>query len=425
MIVEMLSNGLVQGAVIVAIAYCSVRCVPERNASTRCALWFVALLALAIVPVLTVVSNVGAQILSALRPAAGSEHGIIISLLPVGALERGATQLGAPATWWIVAIWLTGVVIQGARLAASFVRIERIRRNAEPRAFPGGRVLVSRDVTIPIAAGLFDPVVILPAPIVETLAPKDLARVVAHERAHIRRKDVASNFIQRLIETTLFFNPWVHLIGSNIIKEREAACDDLAVQSTGTADDYAECLATLARGVRQRRAPLLSPSALGSKKSVVTRIERLLRNGNSGATSLNYYSIGGTIVLFAILTLALQTLSPASTAPAYALQSSPSSGSNIVAAACSLPYADAKVVTAAPPEIPSSVALVKGYVNILVTIAPNGQVSKTTVEHTSGNPQVDAAVLKAAKSSTYTPARKNCAPVTGSYLFHAEFVPQH
>ena len=173
-----------------------------------------------------------------------------------------------------------------------------------------------------------------------------------------------------------------------------------------------------------RRTPLLTPSAFGSSKSVISRVERLIRNGESGAISLNYYSIGGTIMLLVILTLALQTLSPASAVPVHGVQSSLSSGSNVVASACSVPNTDAKVVTAAPPEIPHSAGPLQGFVNVLVTIAPNGTVSKATVQHSSGHSQVDTAVLNAAKASTYSAARQNCAPVTGTYLFHAEFAPQ-
>ena len=50
MIVSTLLNGLLQGAAILGIVYCIVRFVPERNASTRYALWSVALLALVFVP---------------------------------------------------------------------------------------------------------------------------------------------------------------------------------------------------------------------------------------------------------------------------------------------------------------------------------------------------------------------------------------
>lgn len=423
MIVTVLFNGLVQGAAIVAISYFAVRCVPERNASTRCALWFVALLALVFVPVLATVSQLGAQLVDAMRPSAGEQ--VIVSLFPVGTLARAATQLAAPATLWIVAAWLVGMAVQGLRLMVSFIRIERIRQKAERTEICGERVLVSDDVTIPIAAGLFDPAVILPRTVVETLGPRDLERIVAHERAHIRRNDILGNFVQRLIEMALFFNPWVYVIGRNIAKEREAACDDLAVQRTGTAGEYAECLASLARSVCHKKSPLFTPSALGSSTSVISRIERLVRNGESGATSLNYYSIGGTVVLLAILTLALQTLSPASTLSAYAPRTALSNSPTAVAATCSAPNTGAKVVTAAMPQIPHLTAASHGFVDILVTIAPTGAITRASVTHSSGNSQVDTAVLNAAKSSTYSPARQNCEPVAGNYDFHAVFAPEH
>jgi TonB family protein len=422
MIVSILFNGLLQGAAIVAIAFLAARCVPERNAATRYALWFAALLALLVVPVLTVVSNVGAQLVAALRPLGGG-HGITISLLPVGTLTHDATRLAASATTWIVAFWLAGVLVAGSRLVVSFIRIERIRRNATPIDLYGQRVLVSTDIAIPVAGGLFQPAVILPKTVVETLASSDLARVVAHERAHIRRNDLAGNLIQRCIEAMLFFNPWVYVIGRHLVDERESACDDRAVALTGEATDYAQCLATLAQGANHRRDVLLTPSALGSRNSVIARIERLIRNGASGVTSLNYYAIGGTIVLFAILTLALQAFSPAAAAPAYAPAASLSSGSTLVASACTKPNDFAKVVNPAMPQIPDSAGKAQGYVNVLVTIEPNGSVGNARLQHSSGNQQVDAAVFNAAKTSTYSPALHNCVPVAGTYVFNAKFDP--
>jgi TonB family protein len=422
MIVAALFSSLVQGCAIAAITYLAVRCVPERNAATRCALWFVALLALLFIPVLTVASDAGAQLLAALRPSAGP-GAIVVSLLPVGTLAHQATRLAAPAGLWILSLWLIGVTAQSARLAVSFLRVEGIRRGAEPSGIDGGRVLVSAEIAIPIAAGLFDPVVIIPKRVADTLARGDLARVVAHERAHLARNDIAGNLVQRAIEAILFFNPWAHLIGRQISNEREAACDDVAVQRTGTAGDYVKCLASLAQSISARQAALLTPSALRSRRSVVARIERLARNGAPGATSLNYYSIGGTIMILALLTLALQALSPASTVSANAPAMLQSTGSRLVASACSVPNAAARVVTPAEPQIPHSAGPVHGFVNIGVTISPSGQVAKAVVEHSSGIAAVDAAVLKAAKASTYSPARKDCAPVAGEYIFHAEFEP--
>ena len=50
MIANVLFNGLWQGAVLVAIAWFLTRLIPRSNAATRYAVWFLTLLALAVVP---------------------------------------------------------------------------------------------------------------------------------------------------------------------------------------------------------------------------------------------------------------------------------------------------------------------------------------------------------------------------------------
>lgn len=418
MIVSVLLNGLVQGTCIVAVTYVAGLSVSQRNAPTRYALWFAALLALAVIPVLTGVSTLGAHLLDAVRPSTGVA--MIISLVPVETFTAQAEHLLVLP--WLVAAWAFGVTAYALRLAVSFWRIERIRSRAA--SLDGyADVLVSEDIAIPIAAGLRNPIVIIPKDVADTFAAEDLERVIAHERAHISRGDIIGNLIARAIEALLFFNPWVYLIGRNLVNEREAACDDLAVQRIGTATDYAECLASLAQRLRRGQRQLLTPSALGARNTVVKRIERLVRNGATNATSLNYYALGGTIVVFAVLTLALQALSPALATSGITSTGQPGAPA-LVAAACTVPNAPAAVTNAAMPEIPRTAAPLRGFVNVLVTIAPTGTVSKAVVDHSSGDARVDAAVLKAATTSTYSPARKKCEPVGGSYIFHAEFAPR-
>ncbi len=421
MIVAILLSGLIVGALIVAIAYVAARLVPEGDASTRYALWFASLLALVAVPVFALASTAGAQLLSLLRPS--GVQGVTITLLPVGALARDATAVPASATGWLVAAWAVGVAFGFARLLASYVRIEGIRRRARSHEIGGERVLVSADIAIPIAAGFIAPAVILPEAIVATLAPADVRRIVAHERAHIRRGDVLGNLVQRSIEALLFFNPWVYAIGRNLVHERESACDDLAVARTGEAEDYAVCLVALARGIGHRRAPLLTPSAFGSRNALVTRIDRLLRNGSSRATSLNYYSIAGTVAAFALLTLTLQACEKSPTPASTAQPVRSTSNAHVAsAAACTTPNADAMVTNPVAPNMPHAVLGPKSA-NILVAIDAHGNVSKTTIAKSSGDRQLDAAAVVAAGASTYSPARVNCNPVPGKYIFHVEFNP--
>ena len=416
MIARILFDGLWQGALVVAVALAVVRTVPSRDATTRYAIWFAALLALVAVPVLAALSNTGALLLAAARPHA-SDGRWTLSLIPVTSLAHGTASLAASVLPWVGAAWIAGVAACLIRLGASLIRIGRIRANATP--LPQGGVLVSNDIAIPIAVGLFAPAIVVPKRLLETLPPADLERILAHERAHVRRRDVAGNLVQRLIEALLFFNPWVYAIGRNLTLEREAACDDWAIADTGASDAYAACLASFARTLR--RAPLAAPSALGSRHALLARIERLARDATR-PIALNRYAIGGTIVLFAILTLALEAFSPAlAFAPAPA-SSTPGSFANVLAAACTHPNVDATVTSPAQPQLPHGANL-KGSATATVTIAPNGSVAAASITKSSGSPQIDKAVLDAARHSTYSPKLVNCKPVQGSYLFHADFAP--
>ena len=72
MIVGVLFAGLWQGAAVAAIGYLVICAVPRRNATTRYAVWFSALLALVAVPLLTNLSDLGALVLAALQPRTAS-----------------------------------------------------------------------------------------------------------------------------------------------------------------------------------------------------------------------------------------------------------------------------------------------------------------------------------------------------------------
>jgi TonB family protein len=422
MIVVALFNGLWQGAVIFAVAYALSRTIPKQASATRYALWFATLVALVLVPILTTVSNAGSLLLEIFRThSTGATYAI--SLLPTGPLAQHADAWFEKSVPWILYAWLLGVGLNALRLGRSFVRICRIRRDA--RALDGGDpdVFTSEEVIVPIVAGFFNSVVVIPKALLADLAPGDLQRIIEHERAHVRRKDSLGNLVQRLIEAALFFSPWVRLAGACLSEEREAACDDWVVEKIGSPEEYAACLATLAHAVHPSAVPMLVPSAFQSRHALISRIERL-GSTEPRRLTINAFTLGVTIVIFILMTLALQVLSPAwalsPTAQAGA-QGSPTAAST-VAAACAHPNSDAQVVTPMEPALPHGLKL-RGMVNVVVTIAPSGHVTNASVSHSSGNAAVDGAVVDAARHSTYSPKIVDCAPVQGRYVFHVEFAP--
>ncbi len=421
MSVAILCNGLWQGALIVALTYAISKLVARGSAATRHALWLVALCAIAVAPIATATSDAGAALLRAF--ASHSTHpGVTIALLPAGAYvddARGWLERAAP---WIVFAWLLGVFVASVRLVASFVRVETIRRGAQPLSSAEPDLFASRELTVPIVAGIFRPVVVVPHDLREKLSHEDLRRVVEHERAHVRRGDPLWNLVQRVIEAALFFNPWVRIAGAALSAEREAACDDWVVERTGSADAYAVCLATLAQMLRAQKPPLLAAGAYRSRHALVARIERLCAAGPR-RLGINTYALGGTIVLFIAATLALQAFSPAlALTPAQTGVDSLSSGASVIAAACTNRNVEAKAVNPAMPELPHGFK-VSGDVVVAVTLSSSGHVTRTKVTHSSGNAAIDNAVVAAARSSTYSPKLVNCKPVAAQYLFRADFKP--
>ena len=405
--IQMLLNGLWQDAFIVAVAAGVTVFVPQRHAATRYAVWFAALIALALLPF--------SGQFSLAEPASAIPSSVIrTTTVASNMTERAASVDGL----WSAAFWVAGVIIGMVRLALNYLQIARIMRTSVRAPHIGEDVFTSSSVAIPIAAGFRHPVVIVPDDVAATLDRTDLDCIVAHERAHIRRNDIVGNLLQRLLESLFFFNPWVYVIGRQLVKEREAACDDWAVRSASDYDRYASCLVSLAQRNPRAVTPLLSPSAIGSGRMLVGRIARLL-NGKATQLKTNYVVLAGAIGLFALLAFAFQAPSSlASTGNAVA-----ANNSNLLDPKC---WGDATVLNPVAPVIPKAVAKAHPHsqASVLVTIAANGLASAVKVVDSSGNSIIDKAASDAAAHSTYKPEMRHCKAVAdGKYLFHIEVGP--
>jgi TonB family protein len=431
MILTLVWNVLWQGALICALTALALRLVPPGNATTRYAAWFVALLALVSVPILTSSVHLS-SILASLTRSAGSSHGAF-SLVPLGPIGANAMQwLAWPAAFdsgslsvALLALWFAGTSFGLVRLGVSLARIAQIRRDAtEIARLDDVPVLACADLSIPIATGIAAPAILLPDNLVQTLTAKDRRCTIEHELAHLRRGDVAGNAVQRVLEAAFFWNPWIHVVSRHLVIEREAACDDWAVHRLGEPSAYAFCLAELARRVVKTNAPLLTPSALGSRNALVARIERLMSERGQYESKLNYFAVGGIVVLFAVITLVFQAIAPAQ-AQTASLEANAVQPSQIAQAACKNPNAPPEALNPVPPELPKSPRLTQPVSAVVVVkVGADGKAHGATVYKSSGNSIFDQAVLVAAEKSTYTPRLVNCAPESGVYLFRADFTPE-
>jgi beta-lactamase regulating signal transducer with metallopeptidase domain len=393
-IVAALLNSLWQGAIVLAIAAAINVLVPAHHAASKYLVWLVALLAIAVVPAYTAFApqEVYPAIPGVVVKASSATSGVV-------------TQAADYAGLWLLAAWIAGATICFGRLLLSGVRIAMLLRASSPAPELGNDVRISNDVSIPVAAGFVRPIVVMPSRMVASLPEPELRALIEHERAHIVRGDIPTNLLARAIEALLFFNPWVYLIGREITKQREAACDDRAVLATGSADTFAASLASVALSVRDT-SRLLTPGAGGSKRLLLARIARLL-TGKEPVVKTNYIPAAICAAVLGVTTLALSTKGIA--------QSQTTNGDT--SAHCNH---DVTVLMPQPPDISKADFTANVSAVARVTVATDGHPQSAKIVKSSGSKAIDDATVSAAMRSTYAPKVIGCVAVTGSYLFHVD-----
>ncbi len=228
--------------------------------------------------------------------SAGFSAGIIESNLdcnPCASTTAGiATGPSYPSlfTPFLVVFWLVGASIMALRLVLELVYIQRLSIHAWPveakwtsmiqnyasrlGIWKEVRLLESDWVSSPVTVGVIQPIVLLPIGLINGLTSDQVACILAHELAHIRRYDFIVNIAQSVVEMLLFFNPAVWWISKRIREERELCCDDMAVELTGSKHQLAYTLAKLEEW--RMEVPGLAMSFNSPKSKVVERIHRLI-----------------------------------------------------------------------------------------------------------------------------------------------------
>jgi beta-lactamase regulating signal transducer with metallopeptidase domain len=101
--------------------------------------------------------------------------------------------------------------------------------------------------------GIFRPAVILPSEVMHALTPAQLRAVLAHEICHVRRHDNLTAAVHHCVQILFWFYPPVWWIGANLLREREAACDEEVVDEGHEQEVYAESILNACRlGVMAR-----------------------------------------------------------------------------------------------------------------------------------------------------------------------------
>lgn len=165
------------------------------------------------------------------------------------------------------------------REGALFEQLQTLCRRAGLRHAP--RLCVSPHISSPATVGVLRPQICVPARALDELDPVHQEAMLAHELAHVARRDPQWAFLGRLLERALFFQPLNRVARRELAEIAEYRADDWAVRQTGRGLCLARCLAEVAGWIVERRpvVGLLPMATRGSQLG--RRIERLLERGAS------------------------------------------------------------------------------------------------------------------------------------------------
>lgn len=168
------------------------------------------------------------------------------------------------------------------------------------------RLWVSHHIDVPATIGFMKPVILIPLASINQFSADQLEAIILHELSHIKRNDYLINLFISIIETLLFFNPFIVLLAKVIKRERENCCDDFVIQYQYDRHAYASALLSLEQF---RNSDLrLAIGATSGKKQLLLRIKRIMEvNSNS---NFNYGQKLAALLLITGVICSVAWLSP-------------------------------------------------------------------------------------------------------------------
>lgn len=273
-----LLNWLWQGTIVALATGAVLRVLRRLPATARYYIWWTALCLVIALPVLPSISNSTGGTLAVRDP------GRFLPVVSVPDTAWGSSAITVVLWCAWVAVYTARIVVALLALRAAQARSRPIPASIETRLRHWGRIkergrrtrLVLTDgVRLAAVIGVISPRIALAPKLLEQLNDDELDRVVAHEWAHVQRRDDLANVVQLVVRLIVGWHPAVWWIDRQLRFEREVACDDRAIMITGFPKAYAAGLAKLASLLPARAVALPAPGVLSSS-GIAKRIVRIL-----------------------------------------------------------------------------------------------------------------------------------------------------
>ncbi|HEX4487783.1 MAG TPA: M56 family metallopeptidase [Terriglobales bacterium] len=268
-------NAAVEGIGVAVLAWALLRATGRQSSGTRFAVWFFALLAIAVLPLV----GGGVRGAPGHAPVILSTSWAVYLLMAWAAISAFCFLRLGIGLWQILCLRRSCEDVELASLPpelhgmlAEFASVRQVK------------LCVSGSVNAPAAVGFFRPAIVVPAWALTELSIDELRVTLLHEMAHLRRFDDWTNLIQKAVKAMFFFHPAVWWIEGRLALEREMACDDLVLEQTANPRAYAASLISFAEKIHRGRELALVHAVVGRVKQISQRVTRILDVKRAGAT---------------------------------------------------------------------------------------------------------------------------------------------
>jgi beta-lactamase regulating signal transducer with metallopeptidase domain len=291
-----LLNALWQAPVVAAVAGACSLLLKKSPSRHRHLVWVAALALACLLPLASLFSlaeSTKAWHSGALSPEQAAESDLSWfdwreSLLPAGRIEALASMPG----YTLLALYALFLAWRAARLTRGGIQLRRLRAYAhevsatsplqssidrckDELAAPDVQVAFSAAIPGPVTFGIRRPIVIMPEAL-STCLPELLTAALAHEIAHVRRRDFLLNLVYQALYLPVSFHPATWLLMGRLNQTREMACDELAAATVMDPPDYARSLVNLAASLDSPGRAGYAPALFGDKNNMEERIMKLL-----------------------------------------------------------------------------------------------------------------------------------------------------
>lgn len=179
------------------------------------------------------------------------------SLNSLTSLDTNYVAMNMPITWSITLlfpfIWAVGVLLISIYRMGIYFHFRRkilklppvtdneilnILENCQNKMGINKSInlVITKQIKSPSILGFVNPILMIPENLIKTLPINKFSHIFLHELAHLKRKDILTNWIILILRTLHWFNPVVQYGLNRMCEDMEISCDSLALSYLDSED---------------------------------------------------------------------------------------------------------------------------------------------------------------------------------------------